>query len=165
MSSFNRRLFLTSAIAGFALAGCGFTPVHGPGGSAEGLRGAVTIAAPNDENGYAFVKRMEERLGRNLTAPYSLAYTITTRTEGVGVTPRQEITRTQVLGAVEFTVTSVATGEVIEKGTVSNFTSYSTEGSTVSTAAVERDANRRLMVLLADQITTRFLATFSGWSE
>lgn len=165
MSSSNRRLFLISASAAVALAGCGFTPVHGPGGSAEGLRGAVTVAAPDDANSYAFVKRMEERLGRNLSAPYRLEYSITTRSEGVGVTPRQEITRTQVLGAVEFSVTSVATGEVVERGTVSNFTAYSTEGSTVSTAAVERDANRRLMVILADQITTRFLATFSGWGE
>ncbi|WP_298905229.1 LPS assembly lipoprotein LptE [uncultured Aliiroseovarius sp.] len=165
MSWSDRRHFLKITAAAALLAGCGFTPVYAPGGSADGLRGAVTIAAPNDSNSYEFVKRMEERLGRNLSAPYRLDYTITTRSEGVGVTPAQEITRTQVLGAVEFSVTSVATGDVVEKGTVSNFTSYSTEGSTVSTAAVERDANRRLMVLLADQITTRFSATFSGWGE
>ncbi|MCK0141275.1 hypothetical protein [Aliiroseovarius sp. F20344] len=165
MSSSNRRLFLTFAIAGLALAGCGFTPVHGPGGSAEGLRGAVTVTAPNDANSYEFVKRMEERMGRNLSAPYRLDYTITTKSEGVGVTPRQEITRNQVLGVIEFAVTSIATGEVVDRGTVTNFTSYSTEGSTVSTASVERDANRRLMVLLADQITTRFLATFAGWGK
>ncbi|MCK8484309.1 hypothetical protein MUY21_09695 [Aliiroseovarius sp. S2029] len=148
-----------------ALSACGFTPVYAPGGSAEGLRGAVTVAAPSDANSYELVKRLEERLGRNLSAPYELSYKITTRSEDVGVTPRQEITRTQILGAVEFTVTSVASGDVVERGSLSNFTSYSTEGSTVSTASVERDANRRLMVMLADMMVTRFTATFSGWGE
>ncbi len=156
---------LLSFAAVAAMSACGFTPVYAPGGSAEGLRGAVTVAAPSDANSYELVKRLEERLGRNLSAPYALSYTITTRSEDVGVTPRQEITRTQILGAVEFTVTSVATGDVVESGSLSNFTSYSTEGSTVSTASVERDANRRLMVMLADMMVTRFTATFSGWGE
>lgn len=165
MSWSDRRSLLLSFAAVAALSACGFTPVYAPGGSAEGLRGAVTVAAPSDANSYELVKRLEERLGRNLSAPYELSYKITTRSEDVGVTPRQEITRTQILGAVEFTVTSVASGDVVERGSLSNFTSYSTEGSTVSTASVERDANRRLMVMLADMMVTRFTATFSGWGE
>ncbi|MHA6265622.1 LPS assembly lipoprotein LptE [uncultured Aliiroseovarius sp.] len=165
MSLSDRRFFLTSLVATAALSACGFTPVYAPGGSADGLRGAVTIAAPSDANSYELVKRLEERLGRNLAAPYKLDYTITTRAEGVGVTPRQEITRTQVLGAIEFAVTAIATGEVVQQGSVSNFASYSTEGSTVSTASVERDAYRRLMVSLADLMVTRFAATYSGWDE
>lgn len=165
MSWSDRRFFLTALVATAALGACGFTPVYAPGGSADGLRGAVTVAAPSDANSYELVKRLEERLGRNLSAPYELSYTITTRSEDVGVTPRQEITRTQILGAVEFSVTSSATGEVVESGSLSNFTSYSTEGSTVSTASVERDAKRRLMVSLADMMVTRFTATFSGWGK
>ncbi|WP_289043054.1 LPS assembly lipoprotein LptE [uncultured Aliiroseovarius sp.] len=165
MSSFDRRFFLTALASVVALGGCGFTPVYAPGGAADGLRGAVTVAAPSDADSYELVKRLEERLGRNLAAPYNLTYTITTRSEGVGVTPRQEITRTQILGAIEFTVTDTATGKAVEEGSVSSFTSYSTEGSTVSTASVERDANRRLMVALADMMVTRFTATYAGWAE
>lgn len=163
MSWSDRRHFLKITAAAVFLSGCGFSPVYAPGGAADGLRGAVTIAAPDDENSYEFVKQMEKRLGRNLSAPYELTYKITTRSEGVGITPGQEITRTQVLGKIEFTVTSLATGEVVETSSVSNFTSYSTEGSTVSTASVERDAYRRLMVSLADLIVSRFIATYSGW--
>lgn len=163
MSSSSRRFLLASCLSLAALAGCGFTPVYAPGGVAEGLRGAITVSAPSDANSYELVKRLEERLGRNLSAQYALDYTITTRSEDVGVTPRQEITRTQLLGAIEFTVTSSATGEVVEQGSLSTFTSYSTEGSTVSTASVERDAYRRLMVSLADMMVTRFIATYSGW--
>lgn len=163
MSWSDRRKFLKFFAAAGVISGCGFTPAYAPGGSADGLRGAVSVAEPSDANSYEFVKHLETRLGRNLSAPYRLDYTITTRSEGVGITPRQEITRTQVLGAVEFTVTSVASGDVVQRGNISNFTSYSTEGSTVSTAAVERDANRRLMVSLADLMTTRFIATYADW--
>ena len=165
MSWSDRRLFLTTCLSLVALGGCGFSPVYAPGGSAEGLRGSITVAEPSDANSYQLVQRLEERLGRNLTAPYELNYTVTTRSEGVGVTPRQEITRTQILGAITFSVTSSATGDVVEEGSVSNFTSYSTEGSTVSTASVERDAQRRLMVMLADMMVTRFIATYQGWDE
>ena len=165
MSWSDRRLFLTTCLSLVALGGCGFSPVYAPGGSAEGLRGSITVAEPSDANSYQLVQRLEERLGRNLSAPYELNYTVTTRSEGVGVTPRQEITRTQILGAITFSVTSSATGDVVEEGSVSNFTSYSTEGSTVSTASVERDAQRRLMVMLADMMVTRFIATYQGWDE
>ena len=37
------RLLLTTALV-ILVAACGFTPVYGPGGSAEGLRGRVAIA-------------------------------------------------------------------------------------------------------------------------
>lgn len=158
----DRRSFLALLIAG-GVAACGFTPVYGPGGSGEGLRGAITMAEPDTREGFELVKALEQRLGRNLSAPYQLSYKITTQTQGMGVTPVQEITRTQVRGAVEYQITETGTGRVVDKGSVSNFTSYSSEGSTVSTATVERDAYRRLMVSMADLITTRLMASFSGW--
>lgn len=161
----DRRKFLTGLLAGgvITLAACGFSPVYAPGGTGDGLRGSVAVDAPDTSESYEFVKALEDRLDRNLSAPYRLSYKITTKTQGLGVTPAQEITRTQIQGAVEYQVIAVGTGAVVHDGAVSNFTSYSSEGSTVSTATVERDAYRRLMVSLADQITTRLMATFSGW--
>ncbi len=64
----DRRTFLAFLAAG-ALGACGFTPVYGPGGTGEGLRGAITIAAPDDREGFELVKQLENRLGRNLSAP------------------------------------------------------------------------------------------------
>lgn len=163
----DRRKFIGVLFAGGALglAACGFSPVYAPGGTGAGLRGAVTVDAPEDRESYEFVKALEGRLGRNLSAPYRLSYDITTQTQGLGVTPSQEITRTQIQGAVTFKVIAVGSGVVVHEGSVSNFTSYSSEGSTVSTATVERDAYRRLMVSLANQITTRLMATYSGWEK
>ncbi|MCI2400176.1 LPS assembly lipoprotein LptE [Aliiroseovarius subalbicans] len=156
----SKRSFLLFALA---LGACGFTPVYGPGGGAQTLPGAIAITAPDDRDSYELVKRLEERLGRQDGARYTLDYQITTREEGVGVTPDQEIKRVQVRGAVTYSVTELATGKVVDKGSVSTFTSYSAEGSTVSTSSTERDAHRRLMVALADLMSTRLIATAPDW--
>lgn len=158
----DRRAFLAVFLAG-GVAACGFTPVYGPGGTGEGLRGAISFASPDTREGYELVKALESRLGRTFDGPYLLSYKIATQTQDMGVTATQEITRTQVQGTVAYTVTERASGAVVTKGAVSNFTTYSSEGSTVSTATVERDAYRRLMVSMADMITTRLMASFAGW--
>ena len=48
---------------------------------------------------------------------------------------------------------------IVASGNVQNFTGYSATGSTVETLAGERDAQRRLMTILADQITIELLTT------
>jgi LPS-assembly lipoprotein len=45
----------------------------------------------------------------------------------------------------------------VTSGSVDNFTGYSATGTTVATLAAERDAQERLMTILADQIVTRLL--------
>jgi LPS-assembly lipoprotein len=163
MSLSDRRLFLFSLVA---LGACGFTPVYGPGGTAEGLRGTVFVVEPDDREGYELVKRLEERLGRSTaTARYRLGYEIETRKEALGVTTAQISTRVQILGTVRFSVIDTLSDELVETGEVTSFTSYSDESptTTVSATAAERDALRRLMVALADMITTRLIATAPGW--
>ncbi len=160
MSSFNRRIVLSSLLA---LGACGFTPIYGPGGAAEGLIGAIRVAEPDNSDAYELVKRLEERLGQPASAGYALDYRITTRAEDAGVTATSEITRVQLFGTATFTLTDTASGAQALSGSVTSFTSYSAQGSTVSTASVERDAHRRLMVALADLLVTRLIATAPDW--
>jgi len=156
----SRRHLLVSTLA---LGACGFTPVHGPGGSANGLNGNIGVAAPDDRYGYEMVKRLEDRLGRAPDARFQLGYQITVQEEGVGVTPGQVIRRIQLRGAVFYTVTDATTGQVVDRGSASSFTAYSSEGSTVATSAAKRDAEKRLMQALADLISTRLFATAADW--
>jgi LPS-assembly lipoprotein len=162
MSSFNRRSFL---LAPLALAACGFTPAYGPGGPAEGLAGAISVASPSDKNGFDFVERMEERLDRPKAARFDLAYSIMTQASGVGLTPDNATTRYNLNGSITWTLTSRATGARVTGGTVHSFTSYSATGSTVAGLSAEEDAARRLMRLLADQIVSRLLATSGTWAQ
>lgn len=164
MSSFERRGLL-AAFGGLLAAGaCGFTPVYAPGGAGLALRGAVEVDAPDTREAYELVKRLEERLGQPGSAPrYRLGYEISITRQDVGVTAAQEITRTRLEGALSYVVTSLATGAELDRGEVTSFTSFSNLGSTVSTASVERDAYRRLMVILADMAFTRLIAAQPGW--
>ncbi len=169
MSSFNnkitRRTLILSLAALGALGACGFQPAYGPNGPAANLRGSIEVDAPDTRNGFNFVRRLEERLGQPQAAQYALSYTLTLSEDDLGITPEQEITRYNVLGAVNYAVRNTGTGVVVHSGTVGNFTSYSATGTTVSTLTAQRSAHARLMIILADQITNRLIATSGGWVQ
>lgn len=156
----SRRHFLISSLA---LGACGFTPVYGPGGSASGLRGNISVADPDDRFAYELVKQLDNQLDPAPGARFQLSYDITVQEEGVGVTPEQVIRRIQLRGAVIFAVTDTVSGQVVDKGSVSSFTAYSTEGSTIASSSAKRDAERRLMTTLGNLIATRLIATASDW--
>jgi LPS-assembly lipoprotein len=145
-------------------AACGFSPVYSPSGSGAALHGQIAVQSPEAIRGasgtdaYFLVRSLEQRLGRGGSA-YKLDLTLRTSEEGQAITADNDITRYSVLGTADFVLTRNADGKVVASGTVNNFTGYSATGSTVETLAGERDARERLMVILADQITARILAT------
>ncbi|TCO69603.1 LPS assembly lipoprotein LptE [Rhodovulum euryhalinum] len=158
MSSSDRRTFL-AVLSGLALAGCGFRPAYGPGGVAEGLRGRIAVDPPDTRNAFALVERLEERLGRAEAPLYRLSYRLSTIREGLGISEAQETTRYTLRGELPFQLVDLSTGTTVQSGTIKAFSAYSATGSTVATLAAERDAERRLMVMLADQLVTRLVAT------
>lgn len=145
-----------------ALAACGFTPAYAPEGAARELLGTIRVQDPTDRNGFDLVERLEERLGRPEAERYDLAFTITTAAVGVGITPENEISRFNLEGVVDYTLTERSTGERIAGGRVKSFTAYSATGSTVAVLAAEEDAATRLMRLLADQIVARLVAVMAA---
>lgn len=154
--SWSRRAALLSIVA---LAGCGFQPVYGPGGTGSALQGRVEVQEPTTQNGYLMTRQLETRLGRANAPAYLLEVKLATGEEGLAINREGDTTRYNVLGAAEYNLRSAATGAVVTSGRVENFTGYSATGSTVATLAAERDATERLMVILADEIVTRLLAT------
>ena len=145
-------------LAPLALAACGFTPAYAPGGPATALLGAVQVQDPTDKNGFDLVERLEERLGRPEAVRYDLAFTISTEAVGVGITTENVITRFNLKGVVDFTLTDRASGTRVAGGRAQSFTAYSATGSTVAGLAAEEDAAVRLMRILADQIVARLIA-------
>ncbi len=154
-----------SVLAFLALSACGFTPAFGTKGPAEGLLGAVRTADPTDKNSFDFVQRMDEQLGRPTTPAFDLAYAITTAPIGVGITPAGAITRYNLTGAVDWSLTRRADGVRVTGGHVESFTSYSATGSTVAGLAAEADAALRLVRLLADQVVMRMTASSAVWAK
>ncbi|MDZ4309017.1 MAG: LPS assembly lipoprotein LptE [Cypionkella sp.] len=159
---FNRRLFLAVPLAVMA---CGFQPAYGPGGPAQGIQSSIRVADPSDKNAFDLVERLEERLGRPKNERFDLTYTIKTTAVGVGITPDNAITRYNLNGTIDWALTNRTTNARVTGGQVKSFTSYSATGSTVAGLAAQEDAARRLMRILADQITARLLATSGTWNQ
>jgi LPS-assembly lipoprotein len=160
MSSYNRRFVLGLPLAVMA---CGFAPAYGPNGSANGLRGAIRVADGMDKLGFDLANRLKERLGAAQTDRFDLTYVIATSAVGIGITPDNAITRYNLNGSVDWTLTDRATATRVTGGRVENFTSWSATGSTVAGLAAEEDARLRLMRILADDIVARLLATSGDW--
>lgn len=159
MSLYSRR-HLIAALAAAPLAGCGFTPVYGPGGTGTALRGQVHVAEPSSQAGFLLTRQMEGRLGRAPdTAPFALDLNIDLEQEGLAINTAGDIRRFNLIGRVTYGLRDTGNGAVLTSGTVENFTAYSATGTTVATLAAERDAVERLMTLMGDQITARLFAT------
>jgi LPS-assembly lipoprotein len=77
---------------------------------------------------------------------------------GVGVTADNLITRYNLKGVVDWTLSDTTSGQRITGGRVQSFTAFAATGSTVAGLAAEEDAGYRLMRILADQIVTRLIA-------
>ena len=155
MSLFDRRTLLMLPLV---LGACGFSPVYSTGGSGNALQNSVQIAEPNTRDSFLLTQRLEERLGRSSVPAYKLALNVRTFEEDLAVDSEGNIARFNLLGEANYSLVEQDTGRVVTSGSVDNFTSYSTTGTTVATLAAKRDAQQRLMTLLADMIVVRLLS-------
>ena len=143
-----------------ALAGCGFTPVHAPGGPGERLRGRLAVAAPQTPMGYRLAARLEERVGRPEVPALRLDVTLDVRREAAAIARDGDSTRYTLLGTATWRLTE-AGGAPVTQGSVEGFTAYSATGSTVATETARNDAESRLAILLADRIVVRLIAALA----
>lgn len=160
MSLYSRRVLLLGALTG--LAGCGFEPAFTASGGATKLQNRVRVDDPLDRPAYLLTREIEDRLGRGAAAgdggAYGLSYDISISILAAGITATNEVTRFNLQGEVAYALRDLDSTAVLLSGQVSNFTSYSASGTTVATQAAARDAEDRLMVILADQIVDRLIA-------
>ena len=157
----DRRSLLLGALA---LGGCGFTPVYGPGGAAEGLRGRISFDEPFDRAGFDLVRQLENRLGVPAAPRWRLSASIRRSQERIAVTSEGVANRFQILGRVDYALREIGPNRTVTSGSVESFTSYSATRTAVATRAARDDAEARLMVILADQIADELLATADSWS-
>ncbi len=141
------------------LAACGFTPVYGPNGAGSVLQNRVLVDQPDDRAGFLMVQRLEERLGRASDPAFRLAVDLDVREEERAIDPEGNIRRYHLIGSAAYTLSDGGNGTVIRADTVDSFVGYSATGTSVATLAARRNAQDRLMTILADQIVLRLQAT------
>lgn len=160
MSSFSRRSVILCAAT--ALAGCGFEPAYGPTGSATKLQDRVRVDDPVGRPAYLLTREIEDRLGAGPPAGaggvYGLSYAITIDEQAVAISSENVATRFNLTGTVTYALRDLDSTAVLVTGQAGNFTSYSASGTPVATQAAARDAEERLMVILANEIVTRLIA-------
>ncbi|MAN97506.1 LPS assembly lipoprotein LptE [uncultured Roseovarius sp.] len=156
MSWCNRRFLLLSALA--LVAGCGFAPAYAPGGAGSALMGRVAVEAPDTRATYLLTQEIETRLGRPANPRYALIPVVTLNTQAMAINRNNVASRFNLLGTVAYSLRDLETGVIVTSGDVTSFTGYSATGTTVAVQAAERDAEARLMAILADQLLIRLLA-------
>ena len=159
-SSDHRRLILSlAALAG--LSACGYRPVLAPGGPGAGLIGRVALRDPASRYDFALVEALDARLGRAGDGAFRLDFSISVRSERVAVTQENVTTRYNLVAPVDYRLLAAEGGRVAS-GSVTSFGSYSASGTVNATEAAQRDAEARLMRVLADSVVTRLYAELAG---
>jgi len=92
-------------------------------------------------------------LGSSNPAPqYGLSYKLSTAAARSAIAPDGRSLRQQVEGTVTFMLRDLTNNAVIYTQNSRAFVGYSTNGSSAATQAAARDAERRLMQQLADEV-------------
>jgi LPS-assembly lipoprotein len=123
---------------------------------------------PQTRADYLLVRRLEERLGPAPAPRYRLAAPLEITRNALGTTADGLTTRYQYVGHSTWRLLPAEAGPeapALARGRVESFTGYSATGSTLTTRAAERDAEARLMTILADQIVDRLLLAAPGLPE
>ena len=123
------------------------------------MQNRVLVDQPNDRSGYLLVQQLETRLGRAGDPAFRLAVDLNVREESLTRGPDGDIRRFHLIGNATYSLSDSATGAVVVTDKLDTFVAYSATGTTVATLAARRDAQQRLMIILADQIVLRLQAS------
>ena len=151
MLLFSRRKFL---VGSFCLTGCGYAPVRGTGSKAKKLYSSVFVQAPKDRVEFELVKNLEKQFGKTTSRQYSFNYKLRIKEEKAVVSASQTLERYSLVGSLKYSLIN-KDGEVVLTNTAKSFTAYSATGTALATERAKRDAQDRLMVILAEQVLNR----------
>ncbi len=136
-----------------SLSSCGFKPVYGENSSVEGVLTQVVLEDPSSQAEYVFLKAFEERFPPPQNAQYKVKYQVDISHHGLDVIGAS---RVQVVGKVVSEFVDLDTQTVKFASTVEAFTGYTTGGGGFQEVQ-RRDAEARLMQILADKFITRLM--------
>jgi LPS-assembly lipoprotein len=169
LSSNPRRLLpLLGLFAGlFALAGCGFTPLYGQGGSGGVAQRLDTVAVGNipERPGQMLRESLETQL-HTAGAPdrelYSLAVTYTINTAGIGVQQDTASTRNRLTATANWVLSPIGGGAPLATGTATTENAANVIDQQYFALTLETSTiNQQLADTIAAQITSQVAAYFN----
>ncbi|MEK9643470.1 MAG: hypothetical protein VW122_12980 [Paracoccaceae bacterium] len=139
------------------LGACGFEPVYAPSTSTNSVRNNFDLSAPTDRGTYQFYHNLEGQISDNPQAQYALAYTISQSATNAATDADGKSHRGVLKGSLAYRITRKINGETVKTGKVKGFTSYSALASSVASDAAGRDATKRLMKILSDNLVDELM--------
>ncbi|MDA9294046.1 hypothetical protein N9Q13_00100 [bacterium] len=156
MSLYNRRKFIFLSLA---TTGCSFSPVYKSGLGPEFLRGKIVLPKPGNRDDYMLYSKLEENFGQLENPVFSLSVSYGVSSKGLG--SLGNITRYNLIGSANFRLVEISTGTLIVSDKLKTFTSHSASSQTLATETAARAARNRLMVSIANKISTSIMMNYN----
>ena len=163
MLSFDRRTVL-ALLAGLAAAGCRFEPAMRKGRPAASLPGQFEVFVPGDRTAYLLEERLSTRLGSSGDLPgYALMVEFEISEGKAAAGGSGGVDRIALSGTARYTVSDPASTDRLTEGFVRGSVTFSSIEEIIAADAARRDAEQRLVNLIADRIVTRLTMTSGDW--
>jgi LPS-assembly lipoprotein len=144
-----------------ALGGCGFTPLYATPGVGAGLSHIQVVAPPQDRVGFLLREDLDDAFGHQLGAPpqYRLEMALKEVRQAHGLTANATAQRYELDMRVDYTLTDIATGKVVDRGSVISNLSYDSADQPYAGIAARQDTQDRLASDAAQKIQMQV----AGW--
>ena len=151
---------LAALALGFALAGCGFHPMYGPGLSPQ--LSSIYVEPVAERDGYELRNTLIDLLGSNgelRGKRYRLTLNLSESNQGVALRGDAAITRYNDTLVAGFVLTDMK-GATVTEGSQTGLTAYNVTSSSYATLAAQQDADKRAAQDIAERIRLDLAAFF-----
>jgi len=156
MLLYNRRKFIFLSLA---TTGCSFSPVYKSDVGPAFLKGKIVLPKPGSRDDYMLYSKLEENFGQQEKPMFNLFVSYNITEKGLG--SLGSITRYNLIGNANFKLVNISTGALIISDKLKAFTSHSASSQTLATETAKRAARDRLMMSIADQVSTSIIMNYS----
>jgi len=153
-------------MAGAALAGCGFRPVHSQKFGASAVHLAqIRIVPIADRIGQQLHNLLRDKptpMGQPASPRYVLRVTLSESLQNLAVRKDETATRANLVMRASFRLTRAVDGEILLTTSAISANSYNILRSDFATLSAENDARARAVREISDEIRTRIGIYLSG---
>ena len=160
MLLFNKQNYLLALLFGVFIASCDFEPAWiAKDNKIKVLWQKVNLKEPITSNEFRLNRYLASRIGDAKDAEFSLEYELFTETKRTALSYDGKAYRFRILGEIKFSLLHSEKDTVLLSSSVKDSLGYSDAILAVTDQASERDAYKRLMVLLGDRIVDELLSS------
>jgi LPS-assembly lipoprotein len=164
MSKLRPASTLTVLALASALGGCaGFTPLYAAQGVSPKLS-AIEVTQPDGRLGFYMREYLDDSLARDRNQPAVYRLSVANRELRVprGITISNVASRYEVDLATTYTLTEIATGQVVTRGQIQVNVTYDVQNQPYASLAAQQDGERRVAEQAAERLRIELASYFAS---